>query len=344
MKLYSQNGYNEGNKVVEGLEAGYIDGAIFSPKDTPLVQLENKAKQYKKAKEDAEIFFDPQFYAALGLEGQGNRLGSLLEDYSEYFSLRRRNSLERESAVREVLRDVLSFQIRMPFLNAVIAPNIFISKSIDSAEALISKNFIRLATEVYSALKGKKPLLVTLVVSREALEKDDFLEFTNEITGLENPPDGYYLLLGARNTEDRSEIFNSKILAYWMYLNYTLATVNGLTVVNGFSDLALPSFAAAGATAGSTGWWSNLRTFSLSRFEPAVSGGRLPTPRYLSIQLMNRLTFSEFDQLKKIVASVLNKLPSDNEYPDERGSEPYRNKEVLQTWDALKKLCEKIVS
>ena len=41
--------------------------------------------------------------------------------------------------------------------------------------------------------------------------------------------------------------------------------------------------------------------------------------------------------------SVLNKLPSDSEYPNERGSEPYRNKEVLQTWDALKSLCNKIL-
>jgi hypothetical protein len=345
MKLYSQNGFGEGTKVIEGLQNGYIDGAIISPKDIAPSQLEKRAAQYKDAKKDAELFFDPQYYASIGLEGDGNRLGHLLEEYNEYFTLRRRSALERESAVKSALEAALKYQMSMPFLDAVIAPNILISKSLDSVEALISKNFIRLAPEVYHDLGGKKPLLVTLAVSREALDKDDFLEFANEITALDNPPAGFYILLGARNTEDRSEIFNSKILAYWMFLNYSLAVVNGFKVINGFSDLASPILAAAGASGGATGWWSNLRTFSLSRFEAAMSGGRLPTPRYLSAKLLNRITFSEFDQVRRSVPAVVNGLPSDQEYPaGERGSEPYRNKEVLQTWDTLKDICAKLSS
>jgi hypothetical protein len=345
MKFYSQNGFGEGTKVVEGLQHGYLDGAIISPKDIAPSQLEKRAEQYKEAKKDAELFFDPQFYASIGMDADGIRLGHLFEDYNEYFSLRRRSSLERESAVAEVLEAALKYQMSMPFLDSIIAPNILISKSIDSVEALISKNFVRLAPEIYRKLGGKKPLLVTLAVSREALDKDDFLEFTNEITALDRPPAGFYLLLGARNTEDRSEIFNSKILAYWMYLNYSLAVVNGFTVINGFSDLASPALAAAGATGGATGWWSNLRTFSLSRFEPAMSGGRLPTPRYLSAKLFNRITFSELDQLRRIMPVIVNGLTSDQEYPEgERGSEPYRNKEVLQSWDAIKSICTNLKS
>lgn len=342
MKIYSQNGFGEGTKVIEGLQNGYIDGAIISPKDIASSQLEKRAEQYTEAKKDAELFFDPQLYASIGMEADGRRLGHLFDDYNEYFSLRRRSSLERESAVADALETALKYQLSMPFLDAIIAPNIFISKSLDSAEALISKNFIHLAPEIYRKLGGKKPLLVTLAVSREALDKDDFLEFTNEVTALDRPPAGFYILLGARNTEDRSEIFNSKILAYWMYLNYSLAVVNGFKVINGFSDLASPVLAAVGASGGATGWWSNLRTFSLSRFEPAMSGGRLPTPRYLSTKLINRITFTEFDQLRRNVQGIVNGLASDGEYPEERGSEPYRNKEVLQTWDSLKNLCDKI--
>ncbi|MBN1576450.1 MAG: hypothetical protein JW913_07860 [Chitinispirillaceae bacterium] len=340
MKLYSQNGFGEVTKVIEGLQNDFIDGVIISPKDISSSKLTNKIEQYREVKKDAELLFDPQFYASIGMEADGYRLGHLLEDYNDYFTLRRRSALERESAVEGALEAALKYQMGMPFLDAIIAPNILISKSIDSAEALIAKNFIRLAPEIYKKLGGKKPLFLTLAVSREALDKDDFLEFTNEITALDRPPAGFYILLGARNTEDRSEIFNSKILAYWMYLNYSLSAVNGFKVVNGFSDLASPILAAAGATAGATGWWSNLRTFSLSRFEPAMTGGHLPTPRYLSAKLLNRITFSEFDQIRKIVPSVANRLPSDEEYPEgERGSEPYRHKEVLQTWNALKSIC-----
>ena len=342
MKLYSQNGFGEGMKVIEGLKNGYIDGAIISPKDISSSQIENKVGQYRQAKKDTELFFDPQFYASLGMEADGNRLGHLLEDYNDYFALRRRSAFERESAVESALEASLKYQMSMPFLDGIIAPNILISKSIDSAEALIAKNFIRLAPEIYRKIGGKKPLLVTLAVSREAMDKDDFLEFTNEITALETPPAGFYILLGARNTEDRSEIFNSKILSYWMYLNYSLSVVNGFKVINGFSDLASPVLAAVGAFGGATGWWSNLRTFSLSRFEPAMSGGHLPTPRYLSTKLINRITFTEFDQLRRNVQGIVNSLTTDAEYPEDRGSEPYRNKEVLQTWDALKNICAKI--
>jgi len=339
MKLYSQNGAMEGNKVVEGLHAGFIDGAILSPKDIQKEKLADRAEQYKAARGDAEIFFDPQFYASVGMDGEGNRLGNLLEDYSEYFALRRRSVLEREKAIQDALEPTLSFQASLPFIDAVIAPNILISKSLDSAQALISKNFIRLAPEIYRKVGGKRPLYVTLAISREAMDKDYFLEFANEITALEQPPYGFYVLLGARNTEDRSEIYNPKILAYWMYLNYVLS-LNGFKVINGFSDLVSPLLAAVGGSGSATGWWSNLRAFSLARFEPAMSGGRQPTPRYISTNLLNRITYFELDQLRKIVPSVVNGLPSDAEYPEgDRGSEPQRAKEILQTWDAIKKIC-----
>ncbi len=93
--------------------------------------------------------------------------------------------------------------------------------------------------------------------------------------------------------------------------------------------------------AGATGWWSNLRCFSLDRFLPA-GGGRLPVQRYLSTTLLNRITFQELDQLKQIYPKIINGLPTDQLYPDDIGSEPQRPEEVLQSWDAIKTLCSKL--
>lgn len=68
-------------------------------------------------------------------------------------------------------------------MTAVIAPNIYISRSFDSREAVIAKNFIRQARGVYQVLGDRRPLLVTLAVCREALlERGDFEEFLNDIT------------------------------------------------------------------------------------------------------------------------------------------------------------------
>ena len=94
----------------------------------------------------------------------------------------------------------------------------------------------------------------------------------------------------------------------------------------------------AGGTAGALGWWSNLKVFSLDRFAPSAGGGRLPIQRYLSLALFNRLTFFEFNQLRTLLPAVVNNLPGDALYDVANGSEPQRNMEVVQSWEAVKAL------
>jgi hypothetical protein len=50
--------------------------------------------------------------------------------------------------------------------------------------------------------------------------------------------------------------------------------------------------------------------------------------------LLNRITYYKLDILRRWVRSVLNSLDTDVPYGWE-GSQPPRNKEVLQTWDAI---------
>ena len=59
--------------------------------------------------------------------------------------------------------------------------------------------------------------------------------------------------------------------------------------------------------------------------------------------MLNRITYYELDILRRRVRSVLNKLGTDALYGWE-GSQPPRNKEVLQTWDAIKALNQALVS
>jgi hypothetical protein len=185
----------------------------------------------------------------------------------------------------------------------------------------------------------------TLAVSGEALiniDIEDLLHFLNQLIALEIPPEGFYVLVAAGNAEARTDLFNAEVIAGWMFLNHVLS-VKGFLVINGFSDLLTPFLGAAGAEAGATGWWSNLRAFSVERFSPTTGGGRTPTERYLSCALLNRITYYELDILRRRVRSVLNKLGTDALYGWE-GSQPPRNKEVLQTWDAIKALNQTLVS
>jgi len=343
MKLFAQHGASEGEKITEGFARGLLDGVIYSPRDVSLPALKEKLSAVEMAAPTAERLFDPQYYAIF-LNGTAEaRLGWLLEeDYASYFQPRRRGQLERESQIEKELAKALAFQSGLN-VTGIIAPNILIPNSLNSIESVISKNFIRLAKPQYAALNDKRPVYATLAISRNALmDKQELVDFINEITLLDDPPDGFYVLVSARNTEARSDIYNADVIAAWMFINHTLA-VNGFKVINGYSDILTPFLGVAGGAAGAFGWWSNLKVFSLDRFAPSAGGGRLPIQRYLSLALLNRITFFEFNQLRTMFPAIVNKLAGDELYKPDDASEPQRNMEVVQSWEAVKALNSKLV-
>lgn len=316
---------------------------IYSPRDVSLESLQSKLDFLAKEYPGSERLIDPQYYAIFLNGTEEARLGYLLENYGDYFQARRRGQLEREKQIQQDLTATMKFQAGLK-VTGIIAPNILIPNSLNSIEAVIAKNFIRLAAEEHRKLKDPRPLYATLAISRNALgDKQELVEFLNEITLLDDPPQGFYLLISARNAEARSDIYNTDVIAAWMFINHTL-TVNGFEVINGYSDMLTPFLGAAGGKAGALGWWSNLRSFSLDRFAPSAGGGRLPIQRYASLALLNRIAFYEFDQLRKLVPGVLNKLPTDSLYDVTTGSEPQRNMEVIQSWEVVKTLNDSLVA
>ncbi|MBL8695663.1 MAG: hypothetical protein JNJ88_16345 [Planctomycetes bacterium] len=342
MKLYAQHGFQEGNKIQLAITKDLIDGVIYSPRDIALTKLREEVESLKASHPSHERLVDPQYYATFLNDTENARLGNLLDDYGAYFRARRRSQLEREAAIRADLDLAIQFQLELK-VTRVISPNILISNSLDSVEAVISKNFIRCAGEQFRKLKDPRPLLVTLAISRDALlDRNALTDFLNEITALEHPPGGFYVLIGGRSSDARTEIYNTDVIAAWMFINHVLS-INGFYVINGYSDILTPFLGAVGGSAGALGWWSNLRTFSLDRFSPAMGGGRLPLPRYLSNALLNRITHIELDQLRKNIPAVLNGLPTDDLYDKDAGSAPERSLEVLQSWEAVKRLNGSII-
>lgn len=333
MKLYAQHGYGEGDKINEGLQKKVISGAVYGAKDITPDRLNRRLSDIAVIAPTASRIFDPQYYVSLIGSDPNIRLGKL-EEYP-YFTIKRRGQLESNELIAHEIRKVLEFQINLP-VTATISPNILISRSFDSVEAVIAKNFIRSAKKVYEQFRDKRPLFATLAISREALIDFTELEaFLNDITLLDSPPDGFYLIVGARSVEARTDLYNADVIAAWMLLNYSLK-INGFQIINGYSDLISPFLGAAGGDIGCTGWWSNLRAFSMDRFAPETTGGRQPVQRYLSTKLLNRITFYELEALRRIVPTVVNGLPMDKEY----NGEPERPVEVFQSWEALSNLMD----
>jgi len=333
MKIFAQYGYGEGQKINQGLADDLIDGVIYSPKDVTPQKLEEKLEELSSSYPEAELLFDPQFYVSLMGKNPNLNVGKLEGYTDDYFSLVSRNKLESEKNVTSIIKKVIGFQNKFP-LSSKVSPNILISRTFDSIEGVISKQFVRLAREAYEEAGSKGKLICTLAISAEALSNlTELQEFLSSITIIENPPDGFYLLVAARGLAiANSELFNSDVIAGWMLLNYSL-NLNGFRVINGYSDLLSPFLVAAGGEGLSTGWYSNLRNFSLERFAPIKQvGGSLPIIRYLSTSLLNRIRFDELNALKDRFKQILNNLDTDRFYTEE---EIDRKNEVLQNWDAL---------
>ncbi len=237
MRVYAQQGYGTGSgendRIIAGLVNGYIHGAIISPKDFAFDRatqlLSNMAEEFPWA----ERLFDPQYYASVLAHDPESRLGKLDSGEYTFFEARRRSQLESESTVRADLDACLGFQYQLA-VTAAIAPGIVIRQRFNSVEAVIAKSFIRNAREQWESVGDDRPLFVTLAMDAEALQdRHELEEFLADITVLDSPPDGFYVLVHQPTSEIAPELVDPRTLAGWMLVNHSLS-LNGFQVINGY--------------------------------------------------------------------------------------------------------------
>ena len=254
MEILAQHGFGNGQRIERGLNDGLIQGAIFGAKDITPSKLADFLATIAAEYPNSTRLFDPQFYAAMIAAKPGARLGSLMgEDSYTYFDTRRRRDLEREQQVIDDLESILQFQAGLP-VTALIAPNIVIQRSFDSVEATVSKSFLRNAARIRNEVANGVPLYATLAVSSAALnDRIELQNFLQEITEIDEPPDGFYLLLEKPDTTIPATLTEPDVLSRWMLMNHTLK-LNGFRVINGYTDVLAPYLGAAGADAVASGW------------------------------------------------------------------------------------------
>lgn len=329
MKLYVQHGYGGGSKAEQAFEAELAQGIIYSPRDIKKPNLKKEIADIRKSYNNIDILVDPQFFVSL-YDQEPEIKKRFLDEWKCYKGYSK-SHLELSENIDEILKSYFTEFIDID-TDYIISPNIYITHSLDSREAVISKNFIRRTRRIFSSFKDNRKVFASLIIDWQVLlDNNEFEAFLNDLTLLENGPDGFYLVIGADSINPQEEFFTEHIISSWMKLNYTL-TVNGYEVINGFSDILTPFMGAVGGSAGATGWWSNLRYFTIERFVPTASGGRMPIKRYLSNLLLNRIKFDEKVAFEKIIPQIANDLPSDSYYQPEPEN---RDLEMLQSWEAL---------
>lgn len=342
MEILAQHGAQNGQRIARGLNDGLINGAIFGAKDIGPSNLTERLATIADEHPNSIRLFDPQFYATMIAAKPGARLGSLMgEDSYPYFQARRRRDLEREQQVIDDLESVLQFQVGLA-VTALIAPNIVIQRSFDSVEATISKNFLRNAARVKNEVRNGLPLYATLAVSSAALnDRIELQNFLQEITEIDEPPDGFYILLEKPDSTIPASLTEPDVLSRWMLMNHTLK-LNGFRVINGYSDVLAPYLGAAGADAIASGWYNTQKTFSLKKFEPVSDFARRPVARYTSRPLLKSIRYTELHDLRDRF-SVMNDLPCDDYYDPENGSAPEAMEDALQNWECLGAMRDLVV-
>lgn len=345
MEILAQHGAQNGLRIARGLNEGLIHGAIFGAKEIAPSKLAATLAAIAEEHPNSIRLFDPQFYATMIAAKAGARLGSLRgeegKDFYPYFEARRRRDLEREQQVMDDLESILQFQAALP-VTALISPNIVIQRSFDSVEATISKNFLRNAARVRNEVGEGLPLYATLAVSSAALnDRIELQNFLQEITEIDDPPDGFYLLLEKPDTTIPATLTEPDVLSRWMLMNHTLK-LNGFRVINGYTDMLAPYLGAAGADAIASGWYNTLKTFSLKKFEPVSDFARRPVARYTSRPLLKSIRCTELHDLRDRFA-MMNGLPCDDYYDPENGSTPESIEEALQNWECLGAMSELVV-
>lgn len=344
MKLFAQHGHAPSDKITRAVEERIINGVIFSPRYLTPSSAQHLIGELKNINNEIEIFIDPEFYATRYI-GTPNAQLRYLEEWQHFFPTRQNELLVGTEKIDDILRITFQNHIEMG-CTGLLAPNIYISNSFDSIEAAIAISIINRTKPIAQEMGIELPVYATLAVGRDAIvDQRSYLHFLNTVTAISPLPDGIYILVGAGSTDERvgtirSEILSPDVIAGWMLLNYSLS-LNGLSVINGFSDILTPFLGAVGAQAGATGWWTNLQVFSMGRYIKGKRGGQLPVIRYLSKKLINRITFNEREAFVEVVPEILNNLTSDSFYIER---EPSRTEETIQAWQAISSLNEDIIS
>lgn len=336
MKILAQCGYGPSDKLTRGLNEKYINGVIFSPRYLKPEKLKEFVSELKG--HNRTLLLDPEFFATGYLRQNTARLG-MLEEW-DCFQSHKRSGLISGAKIPRIIESCTKAQLGAG-LDECIVPNVYVNVA-DSIDAGIAINFVLNAKKA-ACNAGAKAVFATLALDRDVFfSGDGFRDIIDAFTGIDDPPDGYYFIVGAdeiSNNTVRSGLYDPDVIAGLMYANYALS-INGARVINGYCHLLSTLVGICGSEGAASGWHSGLRRFSMNKYSGDTTGGRTPVIRYVSTPLLSHITQTDFVSFSKVNSNIASGTAMDALYSKE---EPSRTEEALQSWEALSKLSEKFV-
>lgn len=311
MGLYAQHGYGKSDKIDRGILNRDIEGVILSPKDETSDKMIEYVNYLQTNYPSVDILFDPQFYVSTIVPANEGKLIS----YNYYSpSLTRKNFVVPSDLTRYV-KQTIDYQLGLN-LRKMVSPSVLIDNFNDTWSQ-IALSLAHESEAYHRSISNDSLLLISLCFNESALRNNDALnEFLDMISSLD--VHGFYIIVKREN--NGSPQIEPIILQNLMYLSYVLSDINQYEVVFGYTDFVGIPLYATGISAISCGWYTGLREFSLSRFQPST-GGRRPLARYSSQQLLNSvLIIPELDTINRL--GMINSVLSNTNYDGAIRSNP----------------------
>lgn len=341
MSVFAQIGSQCGSKITDGLNNGFIDGCILSPRDSKLDALKKRIDEFQEQHPDFDILFDPQYYAStVAATETKTKLGYLETEYTAFFSGAHYRELRRDSVVQKKIEKCLDFQQQELNISKFILPNICIVNDFDSASANVALSFLEIGSDVAKSKNIHKQSYLTLAIDNTCIRQTErFLDFMDDLTSGRYSAKQFYILVQSSRYNEPCPWNNPDALANQMYLAYVMAE-NGYKTLWGYSFLSAPFLWAAGADDCAFGWFNTLRYFSLNRYRDLGMSGRRANKRYFVAKLGVPVEWTLVANTIRPDSEIYlqNRFASDNIFFNASGQEPTDSNEISQYWDSLKRI------
>jgi hypothetical protein len=314
MSLFAQHGHGKSDKIDLALDTGAIDGVVFGARSEKRENIEACVEVVRVKK--GQILFDPEFHVST-IAPANDRY---LPEYPYYKAARTAADFVGIKKLDSYVKDTLNFELGLQ-PDRLISPTV-IFESFGSNWCQTALNLADASLDFHAGMSGAPPLLLSFVIGEQALGSRVEVEaFLDQVTSWENAF-GLYVVI-SREERSYSQIFDAERLANALYISYVLGHINGLEVVNGYSDFCGILYRTVGSSAFATGWSQGLRQFHKRSFTKQKPGGQLPRLRYTSLPLLNSILLSELQQIYDVdrLGDVLSGVPLDTVITDAEGPE-----------------------
>jgi len=291
MALFAQHGHGKSDKIDAALDLGAIDGVVFGARSEKLENIETCVKVVRA--KNGQIVFDPQFHLSTITPANDRHL----PEYPYYKAARTAADFVGIKKLESYVKNTLDFELSLQ-PDRLISPTV-IFESFGSNWYQTALNLADASLDYHAGMPAAPPLLLSFVIGEQALGSRIELEaFLDQVTSWENVF-GVYVVI-SREERSYSQIFDPERLANALYMSYVLGHINGLEVVNGYSDFCGIFHRAVGSSAFATGWSQGLRQFHKRAFTKQKPGGQPPKLRYTSLPLLNSILLSELQQICEV--------------------------------------------